>query len=340
MMGRTREDSVGGDQEWPHRATSDLMDRREWLRIASATAAGLAGVGGTVRASAGPELAADEAGELERAEDKARRVTNRPISTLKSAHYQAIGDASTTFIKLTLSDCEQMASEFLAHFRSKGFEVELPDRRMTVIAFRDERPFVKLAEGAPPGTMGFFSLSSNWLALFDFRNVPMNPNAAGQTNMETLTHEATHQLSFNTGLLAREADYPRSIVEGLAMYCERRRLFDRSGPGQLNLRRLDEMAHIRRREPWVDASVLLTDDRACFQRTGDRMLLSYAEGWLMVYHLMSDPIRLPQFRTYLEARRVRREPRSRLEDAKTHFGDLAALDRELRQEGIRLQRGR
>jgi hypothetical protein len=340
MMVQTMDDGAGGDQEWPHRATSGRMDRREWLRIASATAAGLAGVGGIVRAAAGPELAADEAGELERAEDRARRVTNRPISTLKSAHYQAIGDASTAFIKLTLSDCEQMASDFLTHFRSKGFEVELPDRRMTVIAFRDERPFVKLAEGAPPGTMGFFSLSSNWLALFDFRNVPMNPNAAGQTNMETLTHEATHQLSFNTGLLAREADYPRSIVEGLAMYCERRRLFDRSGPGQLNLRRLDEMAHIRRREPWVDASVLLTDDRACFQRTGDRMLLSYAEGWLMVYHLMSDPIRLPQFRTYLEARRVRREPRSRLEDAKTHFGDLAALDRELRQEGIRLQRGR
>lgn len=322
------------------------IDRRLWLRtvLAGAAVGPLAGLGGQARAAmAGdpdPDPADQEADELSRAEARTRKVTSYPLAVRKSAHYQAIGDASSAFMKLTLSDCEQMAADFLEHFRSHGFNVKLPARRMTVIVFRDERPFVRLAENAPPGTMGFYSLPSNWLALFDFRNAPMHPGAAGQNNMETLTHEATHQLCFNTGLLVREADIPLSVIEGLAMYCERRRLFDHGKPGQMNLRRLDEMAHIQRREKWVDVAELLTDDRASFRKNGDRMLLSYAESWLLIYHLMSDPARLPQLRAYLEAIRTRRDRTHRLEDARSHFGDLAALDRELRQESIRLQRGR
>jgi Protein of unknown function (DUF1570) len=339
MAGRMSESSLAGERMTELRLMAGRIDRREWLRIVSASAAGFGGLermGVAGRAAEGPEPAAVEAEELRRAEARTRKVTTRPLSTFKSAHYQAIGDASETFIKLTLADCEQMAADFLTHFRTRGFDVNLPTRRLTVLAFRDERPFVKLAEHAPPGTMGFYSLPSNWLALFDFRNVPMSPNASGQTNMETLTHEATHQLSFNTGLLVRGGDIPLSIVEGLAMYCERRRLFGRSAPGQLNLRRLDELAHIRRREPWVGATELLSDDRACFRRTGDRMLLSYSESWLLVYHLMTDPARLLQFRDYLGAIRDRKDSTRRLDDAKAHFGDLARLDGELRQEAIRL----
>ena len=40
--------------------------------------------------------------------------------------------------------------------------------------------------------------------------------------MPTLVHEATHQLSFNTGLLNREGDTPLCIVEGLGTYGESR----------------------------------------------------------------------------------------------------------------------
>jgi hypothetical protein len=323
----------------PRRAKTPAMDRRTWLRVAAGSVAALGGLDAVHRATRADEDSreADEAEALRRAEARARKVTTRPLVMLKSAHYQAIGDASEPFIRLTLADCEEMAADFLHHFRSRGFDVKLPDRRMTVIVFRDERPFLKLAEKTPPGTMGFYSLSANWLALFDFRNVPMNPHGPGQTNMETLTHEATHQLTFNTGLLARQSDIPLSIIEGLAMYCERRRLFGRNEPGQPNLRRLDELAHIRRREPWIGVAELLVDDRACFRRSGDRLLLSYSESWLLVYHLMNDRARLPQFRAYLEVLRTRTDNTRRLEDARAHFGDLARLDGELRQEAVRLQ---
>src|SRR5438270_263562 len=78
----------------------------------------------------------------------------------------------------------------------------------------------------------------------DFRTVPMKSRAAGQSNMETVTHEATHQLTFNTGLLDRRSDIPLCSVEGLAMFSERRKLRGPSEPGQLNLRRLEELAHL------------------------------------------------------------------------------------------------
>jgi hypothetical protein len=325
----------------PPRGGWRSLDRRGWLRCAAAAVV-MAGLGRAVGAAQAPEnetdKSVDEAEDYRRAEARVRRVTGDRLRKLRSAHYQAVGDASDGFIKLTLSDCEQAAADYLRHFRARGFPVESPDRRLTVLVFRDERPFQRFAENTIPGTVGFYSRSTNWLALFDFRNVPMSPNAAGQSNMETLTHEATHQLTFNTGLLNRKADIPKSIVEGLAMYCEHRRLAGRNEPGQANLRRLEELAHIRRREPWITAEELLTDDRGCFGRTGDRLLLSYSESWLLVYHLMNDPDRLPQFRAYLEAIRGRTDGTRRRDDARAHFGDLARLDGELRQLSVRLQR--
>jgi hypothetical protein len=339
-MGEQRLEWVaGGGCEASHQRDRVSLDRRTWLRSVAGSVTALGGLAGTVRAGQAPDdTNPDEEKELRFAEERARKATTRPLLTLKSDHYQAIGDASEAFIKLTLSDCEKMAADYINHFRSKGFDVKLPARRLTVIVLRDERPFQRLAEKTPPGTMGFYSLAANWLALFDFRNMPMYPYASGQTNMETLTHEATHQLCFNTGLLSRPADIPLSIVEGLAMYCERRRLFGRSEPGQPNLRRLEELAHIRRRVPWINVAELLGDDRACFRRNSDRLMLSYCESWLMVYHLLREPDRLPQFRAYLNVLRTRKDATRRMEDVRSHFGDLARLDEELRQEAIRLQK--
>ncbi len=338
MGERGATDMAGLTGESTTPACARRVDRRTWVRLAIGAAAAIGGGGRAIGAGpVVPARPADEGEELRQAEARARRATTHPLVTLKSTHYQAIGDASEAFIRLTLSDCEKMAAAFIAHFRGHGFEVTLPGRRLTLIVLRDERPFLRLAENTPPGTMGFYSLAANWLALFDFRNMPMYPYASGQTNMETLTHEATHQLCFNTGLLARQSDIPLSVTEGLAMYCERRKLFAQGEPGQPNLRRLEELAHVRRRVPWIHASELLVDDRACFRRNSDRLMLSYSESWVMVYHLMHQPDRLAQFRDYLTALRTRKDPRRRLEDARSHFGDLARLDEEMRQEVVRLQ---
>ena len=159
--------------------------------------------------------------------------------------------------------------------------------------------------------------------------------------MRTLAHEATHQLTFNTGLLNRRGDVPLAVVEGLASYGETRPLHGHSEPGQINGPLLDDLAHIRRRLKWISATDLLTDDAASFGTTLDQTLLAYAQGWLLVYYLMKSPVPAAAISSLLEddlhAARTRI---TGYDDAEKHFGDLDRLDQELRREAIRLQQAR
>jgi hypothetical protein len=319
------------------------VNRRGWLRLAGIASVGFGGLARRPIAAMGadePKTAPGETAEEEirRAVAIVRKATDHEVRTVRSAHYQAIGDASETFTKLTLSDCEQVALDYLKHYRDKGFDVKLPDRRLILIVFADERPFLKYAGRVPRGLAGFYSQRTNWLALFDFRNAPMITVAAGQDNRETVTHEATHQLNFNSGVLERSGDAPHSISEGLAMYGERRKLHGPSEPGQINQRRLIELAHSQRRVEWIPVANLIAEKPNWYGGQAAQRTLGYAESWLLVYHLMTDPVRLPQFRAYLQTLRGRKDQLHRRDDARSHFGDLEQLDQELRQASVKLLR--
>jgi len=140
-------------------------------------------------------------------------------------------------------------------------------------------------------------------------------------------------------LLNRQGDVPRAISEGIATYSEARKLDGASAPGQINSMRLDDLAHIQRSVKWISVAELLTDEKS-FGPTQDRLLLAYAESWLLVYHLMTTPSRLSQFRNYLKSIYKRRDAAHRLQDAEASFGSLDRLDQDVRQEGIRLQQRR
>ena len=247
-----------------------------------------------------------------------------------------------TFIQTALRDCDAIANDFLAHYQAKGFQVKAPERRMTIVAFRDERPFRefarKFASGVPPNVSGFYSRPENWLVLFDFRNVPASALGGALKNVRVLAHEATHQLTFNTGLLNRQGDVPVAIVEGLACYGETRRLRGRSEPGLLNSERLDDLAHVQRRAKWIKLADLLTDDSPAAGANFDQMQLFYAQSWLLIYSLMNYPARLPQLQAYFKTIFPRVDKKNRLDDAAKCFGDLDQLDQELRREAIRLQK--
>ena len=329
-----------------HGGGSKAIDRRSLLRRAI--------VGGTVFGSLdripGPALFADEPkrspveeaeGELERAQSLARVATRLPLVVARTDQYQGVGDVSESFLKLALGDCENIAEDYFDYYQRQGFDVKRPGRRLTLVVFRDERPYLEFARkfvrGLTQFDWGFYSKAENWLVLFDFRNVPASERGAAYKNVRVLAHEATHQLTFNSGLLNRKGDLPRAVVEGLASYSETRPLHGHGEPGKLNGALLDDLAHILRRAKWTTATDLLTDDNAAFGNTLDQRLLAYAQGWLLVYHLMKTPARLPQLQAYLKTITTRTNNDRRYDDAERHFGDLDRLDQELRREAIQLQ---
>jgi len=340
---------------------SAFLDRRDWLWLMLGGVIGSGGGTATARSAQSPakgtQSPAQDKGapapplpdaELAVVRDRLDRAKIGPLYTVQSAHYVGIGDAPQAFIRIILDDCEQLDADYQRYFGSLGFHLHQPDRPLIVIMFRDDRSFGKffrlppLLEAAEMGRAiqpaGIYDKSSNVLHVFDWRNVPIEPRvSSSHRNMETLAHEGTHQLSFNTGLLNRAGDTPLCIVEGLGMYGEPRKTTGPSDFGRLNLRRMDDLARIQRRVPWIPARELIGDDSVLRAGNAARIMLGYAQSWLLVYYLIKEPAALPRFRQYLQAIAPRVKPDRRIEDAQAHLGDLDQLDQELRRYAIRLQ---
>jgi hypothetical protein len=332
------------------------IDRRAWLRRTVASMAVITGWAAAARSAPAPDrggkdVSQEEEAELKAAEEKLRQAGIGPLGTVRSTHYQAIGDASDQFMRMMLADYERLALDYHGHFSSRGFDVHLPDRRLILVTFHDDRSFGKffrlpsLLEARERGRVqpdqpailsGVYMRSTNWLNIFDWRHVPI-ASRAGHSNMMNLAHEGTHQLTFNTGLLNRTGDVPQCIGEGLGTYGEPRQVTGPTEFGRLNLLRLVDLAKVQRKFPWIPLRELFTSDSLFHPGSGRRSLLGYAQSWLLVYYLMKEPEALPKFRDYLKAIKTRTKPDHRLEDAQSHLGNLEALDRELRRYAVWLQ---
>ena len=309
------------------------IGRRAWL-------AGL-GASGIMGLAAGPARGSRAAGaDLEAIEAKGAEAGLGPFRSAESRSYRVVGDAPEGFLRLTLRDCEAVAVDYFDHYRSQGFDLKRPAGRLTAVALADARSYAAFLGGQPDRSNGGrYERASNRLYVYDFR--PQGANGtlrAGHVNLIFLAHEATHQLAFNTGLLERLGDVPRSISEGIALYGEIRKPDVSSPPGQVNAMRLTDLARKQRQGvAWIPLPRLLADDRPFSEPAQlELTLLAYAQSWLLVYHLMKDPALLPRFRDYLRAIAPRRDPKDRLEDAAAHLGDLDRLDRDLRKLSVRL----
>ena len=181
------------------------------------------------KGQAKPAPTAEE--ELALLRDKLDQAKIGPLNIVHSAHYVAVGDAPKAFMGTILADCEQLVVDYFRYFGARGFRLRQPDRPLIAVIFRDDRSFGKyfrlppLLDAAEKGRAqqaGIYDRKTNVLHIFDWRNVPIQPRAS-HLNMETLAHEGTHQLTFNTGLLNREGDTPLCIVEGLGTNGEARK---------------------------------------------------------------------------------------------------------------------
>lgn len=214
---------------------------------------------------------------------------------------------------------------------------------LPVLVFGRRNDFVVYAErelrkGVDEHFAGYYSLTTNRAAFTlegrdDWRG------------LGSLTHEVTHQLTYNTGFLKRFAHYPRWFLEGFATYFE---AVETDGTGQLrwggsgkvNIDRLEAYQSGRvERMPDTLRDLVLFDRHFA---KGRKAVHAYAEAWALTYFLAER--RPQQFRAYLEllaTRPVLREydGRQRLQDFTQTFGtDFKVLDRMIRTEMDRIAR--
>jgi hypothetical protein len=295
------------------------ISRRSWLR-------GTLGVLalGTTRARGDATLDAIRA--------QARKAGMQPFDESESAGYRGIGDASPQFREDALGICEAVAADYRKHFTDKGFQLDTPDSKRTVVILAGPKSYAAF-EGEVLGDAvgGHFDLKENRLVMFDFRGPGANPRApvAEQDNTLALVHETIHQLTFNTGVLDLDADVPLCVSEGLATYGETWRPRHKGEIGSINVRRRRGLDEGRLQGVgWIPLASLLADDKA-LDDVKTRQV-AYAESWMFAHKMLRDPARLPRFRDYLKALRQKPDKARRVEVATAHLGDLTRLDKEIR----------
>jgi hypothetical protein len=341
-----------------------LVDRRSVLTGMLAT-----WVSATCRAREVPGRQAEEDQELRTVEAIATTAGLRSFGSTRTAHYLGIGDASENIRSSVLKDCEAVAADYLSFYQSKGFKLAMPAGRLTAIILTDEHSRGAFNAGPPAGDASTVRNRGRiQKGRTADRSTPLETETKGKpiapghyeprtnrivlslhakgsrfsdrVDLQLLAHEATHQLTFNTGMLSRQGDVPRCIAEGLAQYREIRNTAERTGLRQPHNHNLFVLVRARRFGPqWYPIAHLLADDRSCLPSSGARtQSLAYAQAWLLIDYLMKDQSRLEGLRAYLEAIRPRSGPEHRLEDAKKHLGDLDRLDQDLVSYFVRLNK--
>ena len=312
-----------------------VLSRRSLVKGVIAALSGL----GSGRLVTGQEAKAPgratEAEEIAKVEKLLRAAALGPLHNTRSAHFLAVGDAAELHQRQALAVCEALGEAFLVHFHGRGFTVEYPDRRLTVIALRDQDSYAALLANAPGKDVGgHYDPETNRLVIFDFRSQQAAIVAqAERVNLFTLVHETAHQLSFNTGILNRQVDLPVCVSEGLATYVELWRPGVKNAIGGVNRPRIEAL---RQAVDWIQIGDLLVDDTAFEPKTEQ---LAYAESWLLVHYLLRASSRQPRFRQYLAEVQGSNKPADRTRIAEKTLGPLAKLDHELKDEARKYLRG-
>ena len=304
------------------------MTRRDWL---AAAALGCFATPALAQERRHPR-SEDEAEKL--VEDRAKEVGLKGFHTSGTKNFVGIGDAPDAFRKKALDICEKLLHEYQSHFQFKNIHLKPIKDRLTVVTLADLKSFSAFSGmDEAPGVGGFYDRDTNRLVMFDNRALDqLNQDRARQANLVSLVHEATHQLTFNTGLLNRDGDVPQCLSEGFATYAEEWQPNRLSHLGKENHGRRQglEVAH-KAGVSWIPIAKLLADDRI-FDGGGGTdaaLQLAYAESWIFVYVQMT--LHLTQFREYLKAIYERTDSQTRLEDSRAHLGDLDELDQSLRR---------
>ena len=120
---------------------------------------------------------------------------------------------------------EELYRTFVQYFSTRGMRPAAPPFPLVAVVFHSQAEFVRYVQqsggSVSPNIVGFYSPRSNRVILYDVTQGQAS-DADWHFNADTIIHEATHQMAFNTHVHSRAAIPPRWAGEGLAMLFERR----------------------------------------------------------------------------------------------------------------------
>lgn len=154
--------------------------------------------------------------------------------------------------------------------------------------------------------------------------------------IEVVTHEATHQLAANSGLLDREKFHVRWAHEGLASYFESPKEANWAGLGTVNRQRIGYYRILERDPQHSAIEFVVTDKIFDFAGTNFGVQAAYGQAWALTHFLMDR--HLPKLMQFYKKMAVDdfHTPRDQawrekvLDTFAECFGDLDELEREWR----------
>jgi hypothetical protein len=233
---------------------------------------------------------------------------------------------------------EDLYASCIHYFAVRGFRPRPPQFPLVALVWPSQADFARYAasEGfsARPGLLGYYSLASNRITLYDLAHGEASPHD-WRRNAATLIHEATHQTAFNIGVHSRYAPPPRWVAEGLGTLFEAPGVYDSRSfphsPDRINRGRLAQFReYLARGRPAVAFVELVRSDRLFDTHPA----AAYAEAWALTWFLVET--RPQQYCQYLArtAAHAAFEPvsaQARLADFTSIFAtDLRILDAQFR----------
>jgi len=224
---------------------------------------------------------------------------------------------------------EELYRSFIHYFRVRGLQVRELEFPLVAIVFHSQQELRAYAardgDRIGPGILGFYSPTTNRVALFDQgRGKPKPTEQDWAENNATIIHEAAHQTAFNTGLHSRYAMPPRWVIEGLGTMFEAPGVWNshkfRQRSDRINAGRLADfkkVAAARLNGPALKNFI------ASDQSYKADMTFAYATSWALTFYLVETrPAKYCEYLSRTANRPAFEEYTSdeRLKDYTTAFG--------------------
>ncbi|WP_166824844.1 DUF1570 domain-containing protein [Thalassoroseus pseudoceratinae] len=230
-----------------------------------------------------------------------QRQYGRGYQVSTGRHYVVVGPPGRAHDYVELLD--DVHSGFQNYFATRGFRINSPEFPLIAIVFTDPKAFADYCaqDGlrAVRGLRGYYSMKTNRVAIIDSEHSRVSDTktradqhgdlfatVAGNLR-DTLVHEATHQVAFNTGLHARLGMNPRWVVEGLATVFEAPGILDRSTRHEVSRRINRERLiwfrnYLVERRPENSLEAFLQSDQLFQTATLD----AYSQAWALSFYLI------------------------------------------------------